>query len=222
MPDIEQYRELSLDDLIDLAAQICETGTYVTPPPQVIGELTSVVRAIKVRHDETAPARRRIGEYLRQLAIKEARPVYLGRQVDGSSYGPKPVEDEVDFLREDEYAGKAVLRLRDLRQLAPVLVRNTEAEFFAEQERRLEILMQHAGAKLPEKQKALLPCVAKGHLVSGYSGIYRSTSECCERVDGRTVNALVKKDFIGYRVEPGRGAGRGAVLMLKKLDSAED
>jgi hypothetical protein len=212
----DQYAELSLDDLIALAAERAEEFLHSPGEGALADSLAEVVRAVKARHDEAAPARARVGEYLRQIAIKETRHVYLGRRgSDGNAYGPKPAPDEIAEIREDQYSGKATLRLSDLRQVVPVRVRDTEGEFFAEQERRLEILMQHAGAKLPEKQKALLPCVAKGHLSSGVSGSFSGERDCtCSGVDGRTLNALEKKIFIGSRVKPGMHGG--SILLIKK------
>lgn len=181
-------------------------------------ELVAVVRALKVRRDIAAPARRRVGEYLRQVAIQETRHVYVGRNngPDGSSYGPRPMEDVIDNKREDDYASRATLRLSDLRRLVPPLVRDTEREFYDEQERRLTLLMQGEGAKIPEKQQALLPCIAKGHITKGrHSHSYDGTQGCCALVDGRTINALAKKSFIGSRMKSGH-VHNDSVLMFKK------
>lgn len=220
-PVAAQFSELTEDELIalasDLGERLADTWGQMAQRDRT-QELIAVVQALKIRRDVTAPARRRVGEYLRQVVIQETKSVYLGsgKGPDGSSYGPRPAEDLIDYKREDEYVGRAELRISDLRWIAPTLVRDTKADFYEEQERRLAILMQHEGAKLPEKQQALLPCIVKGHITrSGYTHSYSGDKSCCGRVDGRTVTALVKKSFIGYRVEIGR-VNNGSTLMIKK------
>jgi hypothetical protein len=188
-------------------------------------ELVAVVGALKARRDATAPARRRIGEYLRQQGIVEAKYERdINSDSDYTKRNAKPVPEVLDELQSDKYARRAQLRFADLRQIITPVVRDTKAEFEAEQQRRLE-LWQAQG--LPEKQAAYLECIAKGHMsVSTHSGRSYSgdstgmwdNERCtkCRRPDGRTMEALRRKEVFGTIPTLGfRVGGRTETLMLK-------
>jgi hypothetical protein len=206
-----QYVELTEDELIELAddlgAQVYASGTAGEGRRAAL-EMTAVVRALKARRDATAPARRRIGEYLRQQGIVEAQyEKDINSDSDYAKRNAKPVQDILDELRADKYAGKAMLKFSDLRMLVTPLVRDTKAEFEAEQQRRLELWKTRG---LPEKQAAMLECIAKGHVTRYHSTGYTSYSgdngggigisvddpkrcQVCQRPDGRTMEAMRRK-----------------------------
>jgi len=199
---IRQYSELGEDDLIKLLADMTDS---------VPADVAAVILALKNRREASVPARRRIGEYLRHQGIVEQQ--YRQDTAEGvSDYtrrhatAPKEVVDEI---RADEYAGTAMLRLDDLKLVVEPIVRDSEHEFYMRQATLLNGLDTH---KLPERQAALLPCIAQGHLAKySNSGDYHGKKGCtCARPDGRTVNALVKRDFIGTR----RGLGYNPTYTL--------
>lgn len=220
---VPQYSDLTEDELIDLAenkVQELEEGPNGFVTWDIAQELKAILGALKKRREATVPARIRIGEYLRQQQIAEKQ--YEQDINSGSDYArrhAKAPQDILDEIRSDEYARKAALRLGDLRMLVSPLVRDAKAEFYAEQQRRLERWMQGEGAKLPEKQRVLLSCIAQGHLTK-----YRSSSDyggkrgcpTCARPDGRTLNALLRKEHI-VSVRPGLGGAihTSYTLMLK-------
>jgi hypothetical protein len=223
---VSQYVELTEDELIELAddlgARVTASATAVEGRRAAL-ELVAVVGALKARRDATAPARRRIGEYLRQQGIVEAQ--YEKDVNSNSDYvkrNAKPVLEVLDELRSDLYARQAKLRLADLRMLVTPVVRDTKAEFEAEQQRRLELWTAQG---LPEKQAAFLECIAKGHMRysgsgTGYHGDpspWNDPEHCkkCGRPDGRTMQAMSRKKV--FTELPGIGhqvGGRLNTLML--------
>jgi hypothetical protein len=233
-PKTSQYVELTEDELIELASDLGDrvyaSGTAGEGRRASL-ELVAVVGALKARREATAPARRRIGEYLRQQGIVEAQ--YEKDISSDSNYAKrnaKPVQDILDELRADKYAKKAMLRLTDLRKLVTPLVRDTKAEFEAEQQRRLE-LWQAKG--LPEKQAVLLECISKGHMTvsthtgRSYSGgskgmWHEERCQKCQRPDGRTLEALRRKDVFGTIPPLGyTTGGRMETLMLKDPEKSD-
>lgn len=222
-PNTSQYAELTEDELIELATQKAESGST--------SELAAVLGALKIRREVSAPSRARIAEYLRQQAIVQAehdadviaqeKNKAEGRKFYGTP--KKAPEDVLDEVRADEYAKTARLRLADLQRLVTPVVRDTKAEFYAEQEDRLQ---QWVGSKrVTEKQAALLPCIAAGHISShrssgGYSGDHTGTwndgtrCQTCQRPDGRIMRALLDKNVITTR--PSLGWNHPSAMMLKK------
>lgn len=220
-----RYAELGEDDLIELAVQGLDKLFGDDPEagweadPEIFSSLDAVLRSLKARRKATAPARRRIGEYLRHQAILTAN--YRRDTAEGvSDYtrrnatAPKEVVDEV---RADAYTGTARLRLDDLKLVAEPIVRDSEHEFYMQQATLLSSLDTD---KLPDRQAALLPCIAKGHITRyRNSGDYSGKAGCtCVRLDGRTVNALLKRDFIGSR--RGLGYNPSYTLMLVRPKTA--
>jgi hypothetical protein len=178
-----------------------------------LSDLTAVLEALKIRREATAPARRRIGEYLRHVAINE---VAYERTKDSAYSNAKAPRDIVDEIRADAYAATARLRLTDLSQVVEPTVRDSQREFYAQQ---ATIQSGLDTDKLPEKQAALVPCVARGHITSHGDGRYSGERGCtCHLLDGRTMNALVKRDFIGIR--QGLGYRANGTLMLIRPKTA--
>jgi hypothetical protein len=197
-----QYAELGEDDLIDLLAQKTE-HSYLDEREQV-EELRAIIEALKARREASAPARARIGEYLRQKALYDATQKH------------RETVDEQDSLRADQYAKTASLRLSDLRHVVSVPVKDTKAIFLRVQEERLTQWQESDEyKKLPPKQQALLPCVAKGHIEYGYSG-WRGSEACCRDTHGATFNSLTgKKHIVTTLTKAGFRSGF-AYLMLAK------
>lgn len=202
-PSAAQYSELGEDDLIEMAVQLTDalfgddSESGWEADPRVFQDLDAVLRSLKARRDATAPARRRIGEYLRHLDLNDREY----ERTNGRYTSAREPKDILDELRADEYAAVARLRATDLVQVVEPLVRDSKHEFEMNQ---ATILSSLEDIKLPEKQAALLPCIAKGHIVRHDSGGYSGERGCtCHLPDGRTVNALMNKDFVGTR----RGLG---------------
>lgn len=204
-----QYAELGEDDLIDLL--IPAPGQAITERKAM--EMVAIAQALKARREETAPARRRIGEYLRHQAINEAD---YQRTKDSPYSSTKEPRDVLDEIRADAYANTARLRLSDLCKVVQPVVRDSEHEFYMQQATLQSGLDTD---KLPEKQAALVPCIAKGHVSHYGSDNYSGKNGCtCARPDGRTVNALLNKDFIGIRM--GLGYRPSGTLMLIRPKTA--
>lgn len=208
--EARKYAELSEDDLIDMLAGMAET--FAGHLKGIPADMAALSLALKARRDATAPARRRIGEYLRHQAILAAN--YRRDTAEGvSDYTRRNAEEPKDVLSEvrtDEYANTARLRVSDLVKVMEPTVRDSKHEFYMQQATLLSGLDSDS---LPDKQAALLPCIAKGHLSHHGSGSYSGKSGCtCARPDGRTVNALLNKDFIGIR--KGLGYRPSGTLML--------
>lgn len=221
-PSPRQYEELTQDELVNLADELGHQAVSSQGSQEgkrILLELAAVLGALKARNDAGAPARRRIGEYLRQVSIKENEKVYLGqgKGEDGGSYGRKKVDDLINSLRVDQYSGAGNLLLSDIRFLVPTLVRDTKAEFFEKQEARAAGWLETPeGKKLPEKQKAVLPCVAKGHIQYDYRG-WRGTQSCCQRTHGATLAALAKKTkIVTTRTKIGMQHG-ASYMMLREV-----
>jgi hypothetical protein len=214
-----RYAELGEDDLIELAVQGLDKLFGDDPEagweadPEIFSSLDAVLRSLKARREATAPARRRIGEYLRHVAINE---VAYERTKDSAYSNAKAPRDIVDEIRADAYAATARLRLTDLSQVVEPTVRDSQREFYAQQ---ATIQSGLDTDKLPEKQAALVPCVARGHITSHGDGRYSGERGCtCHLLDGRTMNALVKRDFIGIR--QGLGYRANGTLMLIRPKTA--
>lgn len=192
----EQFSNLTEDELIEMAVKVVEK--WGDPA----GRLVSIILALKARRQESAQARASIAEYLRQLDFQEER------------FGG--ADDLLATVHSDPYQDEASLRLSDLRTVIPPSGRDTEAEFFAEQERRLHVLMQHEGAKLPEAQRVLLECVSKSHIRSSrYDPRYKGEIGCiCDRATPESIDALIRRPFMDFLVTPGHP--RTIFLMLKK------
>lgn len=219
---VSQYSELTEDELIELADDLGDA--VLASERRATQELVAIIRSLKSRRDATAPARRRIGEYLRQQGIVEAKyEKDIRSDSDYAKRNAKPVPEVLDELRSDTYAGIAKLRFSDLRMLVTPVVRDTKAEFEAEQQRRLELWQAE---ELPEKQAAVLECLAKGHITyhsrthsySGDStGTWTEPERCqkCQRPDGRTLEALRrKKVFMRLTGIGSNVGGRSERLML--------
>jgi hypothetical protein len=218
---VSQYAELTEDELIELASDLGDrvyaSGTAGEGRRASL-ELVAVVGALKARREVTAPARRRIGEYLRQQGIVQAQ--YEKDISSTSDYARKHArqpEEAIHYIHSDEWVPTATLRLSDLQRLVTPVVRDTKAEFFAEQEDRLEEWKQAAEyKKLPEKQKAVLECVVKGHIVYSYRG-WKGDHECCRDIHGATMNSLTSKRHI-VTTRSRTGVVRDSkYLMLKRV-----
>jgi hypothetical protein len=206
-----QYAVLGEDDLIGLAAELGDLLQHGHQDflQSRLSDLTAVLEALKIRREATAPARRRIGEYLRHVAINEAE---YERTKDNRYSNAKEPRDIVDEIRADAYAATARLRLTDLSQVVEPTVRDSQHEFYAQQ---ATIQSGLDTDKLPEKQAALVPCVARGHITSHSDGRYSGERGCtCHLLDGRTVNALMKRDFIGVRQALGYRAN-GTLMLIR-------
>jgi hypothetical protein len=221
-PSASQYAELGEDDLIELASglgsRLSEIRSEMIRQDTTL-ELVAVVEALKARRDATAKARHRIGEYLRHQGLLEAK--YQAAQASTSDHAKrtdKQPDEVVSEVRADEYTVAAKLLLSDLNRVVGLTVRDSKAEFYAEQEARLAHYLEHQGTKLPEKQRVLLACIAKGHITAysteGYRQAYDTKCDTCQRPDGRTVGALERKGFLGSR--RGLGWNSGSTLCLKK------
>ncbi len=219
----QQYSDLTETDAVELLAEMVET--YAEHLDGIPADMAKVVLALKARHEATRVARVRVGEYLRQQQIVQDKYEHdLQKYNEDKAEGrkiystPKAPADVLGEVRSDEYAGTARLRVSDLRQVVPVHVWDSKATFEATQAERLAHWQQQ---NLSEKQAALLPCIAEGHITSHGSGAYRGKSwgwrdevSCtCARIDGRTVNALIKKGVVGFR--SGIGYNSLNTLMLK-------
>lgn len=196
-----QYAELGEDDLIELASEqgrrIAEG--HIDFRESRLADLLVLVEALKARRDASAPARRRIGEYLRQQAIVEAKYQRDLNSEYASKTAREPARD-LGVIHSDIYAPAVALRVSDLTRLVQVPVRDTKTEFFAEQERRLEVLLERYRRTMPKKQQTLLRCIAKGHYSysSGWGGGSRYThrdqgDDCGDRGNGNTLNALLNR-----------------------------
>lgn len=208
-----QYFELSEDDLIGLLAEMTLGKADV--------EVQALVLALRARRDASAQSRRRIGEYLRQQAIVQVKyDRDMASDSDYSKRNAKEPKSELDSVRADAYAGTARLLLADIQRIVEPVVRDTETEFYAEQATRLSIWLE--SKEVSEKQAALLPCIAQGHITTfgnSYTGKSRSFDEqpcTCVRPDGRTVNALKKKGVITFRAPLGYGHSATAMLARPK------
>jgi hypothetical protein len=217
-----QYTELAEDDLIELAstlgARLGEIRSEVIRQ-DTTAELVAVVGALKARREATAPARERIGEYLRQQNLVEADRLKAMASPYSSQTTKKEPFENIDDLRADPYVKAAVLRLSDIAAVVQPVVRDTEAEFYAEQQSRLAYYLEH-NPSLPEKQKNILRCIAQGHykLDRGWGGdrSYRHSSygECeTDRGNGNTMNSLLKKGFTTTRTH----GATGSILMLAQI-----
>jgi hypothetical protein len=200
-----QYAELGEDDLITLLFD-----KYFGSDNS---ELSDLVGMLMIRREASASARRRIGEYLRQQGIVETR--YREELESISEYTrthARAPKDELDVIREDPYAPGVALKLSDLSRVVQPAVRDTKAEFFVEQERRLEILLERYGRTMPEKQQNILRCIAHGHYSyrssgwssSGYTHSSQGNGEDCgDRGNGNTMNALMNRKLTTYRSRVG-------------------
>ncbi len=215
----DQYAELGEDDLISLASDLSSRlstihGEMVRQDTTL--ELVAVVGALKARRDASAPVRARIGEYLRQQDMVETQRQTKLKSPYSSQTADKEPFENIDELHADPYVPTAVLRLSDLAQVVQPLVRDTESEFFAEQQARLAVVLEH-NPKLPQMQQNILRCVAEGHYRSsrglGGSHAYFHRGDCAnDRGNGNTMNALLKRGFVTtYTV-----AYQTTKLMLKK------
>jgi hypothetical protein len=214
-PKASQYAELTEDELIELADDLA----HLTKADKT---LVAVVEALKARRDATVPARRRISEYLRQQAITQAE--YEKKIKSTFEYERKSArkpEDVISAVHTDEWVNTAALRLSDLQRLVTPLIRDTQAEFFEEQQARLDAWKKTAEyAKLPEKQKALMKCAAEGHIEHGYRG-WRGQESCCQDVHGSTMSSFTKKNHIVVsRPKVGLRHDRH-MLMLKKPEAQQ-
>jgi len=166
-------------------------------------EMVAIAQALKARRDATAPARARIGEYLRQQGLVEAK--YRRDLANASEYTQQhakaPVQD-LDVIHTDAYVPAATLCLSDVVALVQPVVRDTKAEFYAEQERRLTVLLERHRRLMPEKQQNILRCIAKGHYsyLGGWGGgsryIHRDSDNgetCGDHGNGNTMNALLNR-----------------------------
>jgi hypothetical protein len=186
-----RYAELSLEDMIEIAAQ--KADMLVGAADEILSEdLAYLVQAIKARHDETGAARARIGEYLRQTLLAHERKQESRKWVSPRDRDEDQLINNVlTEVTADKYAKRAQLLFGDLAQLAPVAVRDTEAEFMAQQQRRLAYVLEHN--KLSDKQREVLEEVAKGNVSwSSYGGLrWRE-----KRLDGRTFESLKKRGLL--------------------------
>jgi len=210
-PKVSQYTELTEDELIELASdlgsRLGETWSQLAQRG-ITDELVAVVGALKVRREASAPARRRVGEYLRQQAMVQAK---YDTDMQGSDYAQKRAkkpEQLLAHISEDEWVPSATLLLADLQRLATPLVRDTKAEFFEEQEARLAAWLEtDEYKKLTDKQKVILPCIAKGHIKHSYRGWRGEADGCtCREIHGTTMNAFVEKQrnrMYTSRTKPG-------------------
>lgn len=222
---VRQYAELGEDDLIALISHIGSTikdSADKDEDSRILAELEPVILALTSRRNASVPARERIGEYLRQQGLVQAK---YQKDLAGSDYSRQhatPPQEELDFIHTDPYARSAVLLLSDLMRLASATVRDTKTEFFAEQQERLQALLT-ANPKMPEKQQNLLRCIAQGHIVrSAGWGNSRyvhelpygdSGQDCGDHGNANTVNALMKRKLTSVR--PASALHR-STLMLKK------
>lgn len=227
-----QYAELGEDDLINLAAQKLDNLFGDDPEagweasPDVFRDLEGILRSLKARREDSAPAYARIGEYLRQQGIAEAKyQADLANEFARKS-AREPNQD-LDEVRYDPYTPAAVLRLSDLQRVVVPTVRDTKAEFFAEQERRLEILLERYQRTMPEKQQNILRCISQGHYSysSGWGGGSRynhsapgSGHDCGDRGNGNTFNALMNRKLTTSRSRI--GVHDSTTLMLAKPTTA--
>lgn len=210
----QQYAELGEDDLIALAAELGDRLQYGHQDflQTRLADLTAVLEALKIRREASAPARKRIGEYLRHLDLNDREY----ERTNGRYISAREPKDILDELRADEHAGVARLRATDLVQVVQPIVRDSKHEFYMDQ---ATILSSLEDVKLPEKQAALLPCIAQGHITRFTSGSYSGQRGCtCHLVDGRTANALMNKDFVGTR--KGLGYRPTHTLMLVRPKTA--
>lgn len=207
------YAELGEDDLIDLLSQTREAWTSNrVGAVEAMATMCILAQALKDRRDATAPARRRIGEYLRHLSLNDAE----WERTDGRYTHARDPRDILDEIRSDAYTNTARLRQTDLVQVVQPLVRDSKHDF----EMRQEALLSALGdVKLPEKQAALLPCIAKGHITSHGSGFSGKDGCTCSRPDGRTMNALMKRDFIGARRELGYRPTSTTLMLMRPKTS---
>jgi hypothetical protein len=223
-----QYAELGEDDLIELAVQKAQEFLSSPGEGEIADDLALVTLALKARRDEIAPARARIGEYLRQQAIVEAK--YRRDLANSSEYTRKhakePVQD-LDVIQADVYVPAVALRLPDLAKLVQPTVRDTETEFFVEQKRRLAILLERYQRTMPEKQQNILRCIAEGHYSysSGWGGgsSYRHSDQsnghdCGDRGNGNTMNALLNRKL--HTSLPKSSMHSSATLMLAQPKTA--
>lgn len=209
-PKLSQYAELTEDELIELADDVAHLI-------KADKRLLAIIGALKARRDVTAPARRRVGEYLRQQGITQAEyEADLKSESEYTRKNARKPEDILATVHTDSWAPTAALRLSDLQRLVTPLVRDTKAEFFAEQQARLEAWKRTPEyAKLPEKQQRLLPCVAEGHIERNYRG-WRSvggSNSCCGNAHAATISSLVSKPITASRPKAGFRYER-EVLML--------
>lgn len=209
----EQYTELTEDELIDLLAEMAHTSST---EPQA---MAVVAVALKKRRDGSKANRDRIAEYLRQVQMIQAKyDKDMASDYEYSKRNARPPEEHIHHVSADEWTRGATLLLTDLQRLVTPVVRDTKQEFFDRQAEWLaEWKTRKAYQKLPEKQKALLECVAKGHVSSSYRGWKGDQDETCRNIHGATSNSLIeKKIFTGTRNRPGGGIHHTSFLTIKR------
>lgn len=212
-----QYGELTEDELIDLLAETAET--YASHLVGVPADMAAIAVALKKRRDGSKINRARIAEYLRHQQLKQDKyDKDMASDSDYSKRNARKPEDVIDSIRVDEWTSGANLLLTDLQRLVTPVVRDTKAEFFEQQALWLEQWKSRkAYQKLPDKQKALLECVAKGHISSSYRGWKGDQDEVCRNIHGATANSLIgKKIFTGTRPRPGGGIHHSSFLTIKR------
>lgn len=190
----EQYLELTEDELIGLLAETAEIyAEYLVGIP---ADMAAMSLALKKRRDAAAPARARIAEYLRHVKIKQDKyEKDLASDYEYTRKNARRPEQVIDSQNNDEWTSSAHLQLADLQRLVTPVVRDTKAEFFEQQAEWLEIWKTRAEyQKLPDKQKAILECIAKGHVSSSYRGWKGDQDETCRNIHGATANSLIKKN----------------------------
>lgn len=197
-----EFAELSQDELIDLAADLADLILEFPEAanPAQVKRLAEAVVTLQDRQKIMAPARARIGEYLRQKQMahvsQEKNKSYTRSKSE--KVMAEPMSNILDDVREDMYAKRANLLFSDVALFAPVTVRDTKAEFMAVQQKRLAYVLEHN--KLSEKQIAVLEEVAEGNVsYSSYGGLHWRG----KRLDGRTFDSLKKRGLIDTVSAPG-------------------
>jgi hypothetical protein len=224
-----QFSDLAEDDLIELASGLADRLDGIKSEMirrDVTQELGAVVKALKIRRDATADARRRVGHYLRHVALQQVQyDTDMNSDSDYAKRNAKAPNENIDSLRVDRWTKSGELRLSDLQRLVPVATLNGSLDgkqlFMDTQADRLEQWKAHPDyAALPQKQKDLLPCIAAQHIHDGYNGFAHESRgvedqhECYTRLHQSTMNSLLKKkQIVGSRVVPGFGS-RSTWLML--------
>lgn len=199
-PSLADVSTAQLDYAIKQAADGIVLGE--TQDPQAGVRLAELVRE---QHRRQAGAKRRIGEFLRQKALTEGRK---GQYRD---------EDLIDVHHTDPWAYPAGLRYSDIEAVVPVLERDSQAEFFAIQQRRLRDLLA-TKPKLNDAQRGLLEAIASAPGMSYSAGLVDAyyNAPGSGRVDGRALAGLVRRKLVDGK---SGGSGRhSGILMIAKVD----
>lgn len=167
---------------LDLLLAVQEMADTVAQDPENSTNAKYLADLVREQISRQRKAQRRVSEYMRQKKLYDES--YAQRN--------KTPGDVIETLHEDKYAHRISLRYSDIEALAPIIDWDSEGAFWAEQDRRLALVLER-NPKLTDRQKATLEQIAHQERRVSYSSKYGANYGA---LDGRVVNGLEKRGLV--------------------------